>query len=201
MAAAAEGTSMSASDNTPVIIGVGEASERIDAADYRALSPADLAGAAARAAIADAGAGDLGPAIDCVAAIRQFEVSGPRAVPPFGASNNFPRSIARRVGANPRRAIWEVVGGQGPQHLANEFAHAIAAGEMQMALMAGSESISTVRHLVSKGETRDWMETVDGDIEDRGFGPPLSNLELAQQGVRTPISVYAMFENARRARE
>ena len=30
------------------IIGVGEAAERIDAADYKALSPADLAGLAAR---------------------------------------------------------------------------------------------------------------------------------------------------------
>ena len=29
-------------DNTPVIIGVGEASERIDAADYKGLSPADI---------------------------------------------------------------------------------------------------------------------------------------------------------------
>ena len=41
-------------DNTPVIIGVGEASERIDAADYAARSPADLAGLAARAALEDA---------------------------------------------------------------------------------------------------------------------------------------------------
>jgi len=37
---------MSARDLTPVVIGVGEASERIDAADYAALSPADLAGRA-----------------------------------------------------------------------------------------------------------------------------------------------------------
>ena len=101
-------------DNTPVIIGVGEASERIDAAGYKALSPADLAGRAAAAAVADAsGAGGLAAHIQVIAAIRQFEVSGPRAVAPFGRADNFPRAVARRIGADPARAILEPVGGQG----------------------------------------------------------------------------------------
>ena len=56
--------------------------------------------------------------------------------------------------------MLEVVGGQGPQHLVNEFAHAIAAGEASMVLLAGAEAISTVRHLTTRGETRDWAETV-----------------------------------------
>jgi acetyl-CoA C-acetyltransferase len=188
-------------DNTPVIIGVGEASERIDAADYKGLSPADLAGLAARAALDDAlSASALAPHVDVIAAIRQFEVSGPGAVAPFGKADNFPRAVARRVGANPARAILEPVGGQGPQHLVNEFAQAIAAGQMGMALLVGSEAISTVRHLSSKGETRDWAETVPGQLEDRGFGDPLLTRELPHHGARTPISLYALCENARRAR-
>ncbi len=188
-------------ENTPVIIGVGEASERIDSPDYQALSPADLAGLAAGAAVVDAGAvGDLAVAIGVIAAIRQFEVSGPRAVAPFGKADNFPRAVARRIGANPTRAILEPVGGQGPQHLINEFAQAIGAGEMDLALICGSEAISTVRHLVAKGETRDWSETVGGELEDRGFGPVLMTADVARHGARTPINVYAMFENARRAR-
>lgn len=192
---------MSVSDNTPVIIGVGEASERIDAPDYAALSPADMAGAAAAAAIADTGGRNVAAAIDVIAAIRQFEVSGPRAVPPFGAADNFPRAVGNRIGADPRRAILEPVGGQGPQHLVNEMAHAIAAGEASVVLLTGSEAISTVRHLMTKGESRDWKEEIGGQLEDRGFGPPLSNPELSAHGARTPISVYALFENARRARE
>lgn len=193
---------MTVSDNTPVIIGVGEASERIDAPDYQALPPVALAAKAAEAALGDAGVPGLAGGIDVIAAIRQFEVSGPNAQAPFGASDNFPRSVARRIGADPRRAIWEVVGGQGPQHLVNEFAHAIAAGEMEMALMIGSEAISTVRHLAGKGETRDWKETVGGQLEDRGYGMDgLLTRDLAGHGARTPIQVYALFENARRARE
>ncbi|HEX3915798.1 MAG TPA: acetyl-CoA acetyltransferase [Caulobacteraceae bacterium] len=191
---------MSVADNTPVLIGVGEASERIDAPDYEALSPVALASKAAAAALADAGAAGLGLHIDVIAAIRQFEVSGPNAKPPFGASDNFARSVGQRIGADPARAILEVVGGQGPQHLVNEMAHAIARGEAQMALLVGSESISTVRHLVTRGETRDWAESVGGQLEDRGFGDPMMTRDLALQGARTPIQVYALFENARRAR-
>ncbi len=188
-------------DLTPVIIGVGEASERIDAADYKALSPAGLAGLAARAALDDALSADkLAAHVDVIAAIRQFESSGPNVVAPFGRADNFPRAVANRIGANPARAILEPVGGQGPQHLVNEFAQAIGKGEMGMALLVGSEAISTVRHLQSKGETRDWAETIPGQLEDRGFGEPLLTRELPHHGARTPISLYAMAENARRAR-
>ena len=190
-----------AGDLTPVIIGVGEASERIDAADYQALAPVELAARAAQAAIEDAGAvGSLAAGIELIAAIRQFEVSGPRAVPPFGRSDNFPRAVARRIGADPGRAVLEPVGGQGPQHLINELANAIGKGELGLAMICGSEAISTVRHLVSRGETRDWAESVGGQLEDRGFGPRLTEPELAAHGARTPIQVYALFENARRAR-
>ncbi len=188
-------------DNTPVIIGVGEASERIDAPGYEALSPADLAGRAAAAALDDAlTVAGLAPHIQLIAAIRQFEVSGPKVVAPFGRADNFPRAIARRIGADPARAILEPVGGQGPQHLVNELAQAIGAGDLDMALICGSEAISTVRHLTSRGETRDWSETVSGELEDRGFGEALLTADIARHGARTPISVYAMFENARRAR-
>ena len=187
---------------TPVIIGVGEASERIDGPGYQTLSPADLAGRAAQAALDDAAARKpLGPQIDLIAAIRQFEVSTPKAVAPFGASDNLPRSVGRRIGADPTRAVLEMTGGQGPQHLVNEFSHAIAAGEVGMALLVGSEAISTVRHLQAIGETRDWSESVGGQLENRGYGVSgLITSELIRHGAVTPITLYALLENARRAR-
>ncbi len=188
-------------DTTPVIIGVGEASERIAAPDYEALSPAELAGRAARAALLDAkGPEDLARHIDLIAAIRQFEVSHPRATAPFGRADNFPRAVARRIGADPARAILEPVGGQGPQHLVNELAQSIGAGEMKMALICGAEAISTVRHLASRGETRDWSEDIGGELDDRGYGDELVTPDLGRHGARTPINLYGLFENARRAR-
>ena len=188
-------------DQTPVIIGVGEASERIEAADWQALSPADLAGRAAQAAIEDAGApAPVAAALDLIAAVRQFETSGPRAVAPFGRADNFPRAVAKRIGADPRHAVLEPVGGQGPQHLVNELANRIGAGELSAALICGAEAVSTVRHLMTRGESRDWSETVGGELEDRGYGPQLLDKELTRHGARIPITAYALYETARRAR-
>jgi acetyl-CoA C-acetyltransferase len=188
-------------DLTPVVIGVGEASERIDAKDWRGLSPAELAGRAARAALADALSVEaLAPYIDVIATVRQFETSGPKVVAAFGRADNFPRAVARRIGADPARAVLEPVGGQGPQHLINEFANAIGAGEAKMVLLAGAEAISTQRRLMANGETRDWSEEVGGELEDRGFGDSLAGSDLPRHGVRTPMAFYALFENARRGR-
>ncbi len=188
-------------EDTPVIIGVGEASERIDQPTWEGLSPADLAGRAAAAALADAGAAEpLAPHIDVIAGVRQFETSSPRVQAPFGRADNFPRAVGRRIGADPARAILEPVGGQGPQHLVNEFARTIARREAGMVLLCGAEAISTIRHLMTRGESRDWSEEVGGEVEDRGYGEALITGELGRHGARTPITVYALFENARRAR-
>ena len=113
-------------ERTPVLIGAGQVSERPGEPGYRQRRPADLAADAARAALADAGV--EARAIDTVAAVPQFEISLPWAVPLLGASDNFPRSVATRLGAEPRRAVLEVGGGQAPQHLVNEFAAANANG-------------------------------------------------------------------------
>lgn len=189
-------------DTTPVIIGVGQYAERPDDAAYQALSSMDLGGKALAAAIADSGAtGDLADAIDTIAAIRQFEISTPGARAPFGKSNNPPRSYGSRVGANPARAILEIVGGQGPQKLVGEFAADIAEGRSEVAAIVGSEAISTVLSLMAKGETPDWSEAVDGQLEDRGLGMRgLLDKTLIAHGLGAPIPLYALFENARRAK-
>jgi acetyl-CoA C-acetyltransferase len=193
---------MSVAVNTPILVGVGEFSERLDANDYRGLSPVELAAEAARIACNDALSVErLAKHIDVVAAIRQFEISTPRAKAPFGRSNNFPRSVANRIGANPQRAILEVAGGQGPQHLVDEIAGLIAAGKARCTLLVGAEAISTARRLASEEPKPDWCETVDGSLEDRGYGLAGISTEYQQRHKLNgaPVS-YALCENARRAR-
>ena len=58
-------------------------------------------------------------------------ISGP-AKPVLGKSNNYPRSVANRIGADPARVILEVGGGQGPQHLISEVAGEIAGGRSEV---------------------------------------------------------------------
>lgn len=158
-------------DNTPVIIGVGQVSERVGEPGYLERSPMDLAGAALKAAFADAGARrSLPQALDTLVGVRQFEQSATRYSAPFGCADNVPRAIARRVGANPVHAIHEVVGGDRPQRLVGELAADIAAGRSKLAAIAGAEALSTMRALLARGETRDWSEHRRGDEEDRGPG-------------------------------
>ena len=189
-------------DNTPVIIGVGQYSERVGEPGYAALSYMDLGGKALAAAIADSGAsGSVAGAIDTLAAIRAFEMSRPDRTPPFGAASNVPRAIAKRVGANPSRAILTTTGGETNQQLVGEFASAIAAGESQCAVIVGSEAISTVLALSVKDEKPDWSEQIPGDFEDQGFGvEELLEPVLFAHGASGAIPLYALAENARRAK-
>ena len=66
------------SDNTPIVVGVGQYSERVGEPAYKALSYMDLGGLAIAEALMDTCAGkELVKSIDTLAAIRAFEMSRP----------------------------------------------------------------------------------------------------------------------------
>lgn len=189
--------------HTPVLVGVGQSSERPGDPGYQAHSPIALAVAAAETALRDTGLDpqSIAKQIDVVVATRQFENSTPGAPVPFGRSSNFPRSVAGRLGADPRRAVLEVVGGNGPQKLVSEFAGEIAAGRASWVLITGAEAISTGRHLAETGQSADWSDDPGGDLEDRGFG--LAGMITWQDllhGLVDAPAQYGLVENARRAR-
>ena len=188
---------------TPVVVGVGQSSERLGAPGYRRRSPVDLAADAARQALTDTGADPaaVAAAIDTVAGVRQFENSAPRARAALGRSDNYPRSVAGRIDASPARAVLEVSGGQAPQHLVNEFAAVIAGGGSQVTLIVGSEAISTVEHFARAQERPDFTEHAEGSLEDRGYGlRGMMSRHQAAHGLTGAPSQYALIENARRAR-
>jgi acetyl-CoA C-acetyltransferase len=188
-------------ERTPVIIGVGQYSERLEQHEYAGLSPVSLAARAALAACADAAPGEVVGAIDTIVAIRQFENATPMAQAPFGRSNNFPRSVAARIGANPSNAVLPVSGGQGPQAMVNEFCQTIAAGHAELVLLVGSEAISTVRALSASNTRPDWTEHVEGGLSDRGYGlKGLITLYQMAHGLAGAPTAYALCENARRRR-
>src|SRR5215467_2786942 len=188
---------------TPVVVGVGQASERLGEPGYRQRSPVDLAADAAAGALADSGADPaaVAAAIDTVVGIRQFENSHPRARAPLGRSDNYPRSVAGRIAASPARAVLEVSGGQAPQHLVNEFAAVIARGGCEVALVFGSEAISTAGHFAQAQDRPDFTEHADGSLEDRGYGlAGMMSRHQAAHGLTGAPSQYALIDNARRAR-
>ncbi|MDR3662834.1 MAG: acetyl-CoA acetyltransferase [Mycobacterium sp.] len=193
---------MGVDPRTPVIVGVGQFTERLEDLDYRGMSSVDLATEAARAALQDTGAdaAAVAAAIDTVAGTRQFEISG-RTPAPLGKSNNYPRSVAGRIGADPVRAVLEVIGGQSPQHLITEFAGEIAAGRADVVMVIGSENTSSLRYFDGRDDKPDHSETVDGQLEDRGYGyDGLFNEYTIRHGLIGAPVQYGLLDNARRAR-
>ncbi|MEH3156950.1 MAG: acetyl-CoA acetyltransferase [Gordonia paraffinivorans] len=189
---------------TPVVVGVGQASERLDDDGYRGLAEADLAADAVRTALSDCGidAERVAAAVDTVGSIRSFEISSPLSSSPFGRPDVMPAAVAQRVGITARRLIAEAVGGQSPQHLLTELAEEIAAGRSEAAVIAGAEVISTKRHIADgDGPRPDWSEHHDAAVEDRGFGiAGIVTAQEARHGLREPLLQYSVLENARRAR-
>ena len=188
--------------DTPILVGTGEYSERIDAPDFGAFSPIQLAAKAGILALDDAlTAKKLGPHVDMLAAVRTFEDSAPRFAGPFGKSNNFPRSIAGHMNITPENVIWDIVGGQSPQILAAEMCEMIATKKIAMGLVAGGEAMSTARYFAARNASLDWSETVSGTVEDRGLGSEeMLSATMVVHGIAGTPPAYALFENARRRR-
>jgi len=186
---------------TPVLVGVGQFTEHIDDPGYRGMSSVELATAAARAALDDTGVPEAAAGVlDTVVGLRQFEISG-RGMAPLGCSTNYPRSVCSRVGAAPRRAVLEPIGGQGPQHAVTEFAAAIAAGGADAVLVIGSENGSTLRRYAERPDKPDHSETIEGQLEDRGYGyEGLFNQYTVAHGMVGAPAQYGLLENARRGR-
>ncbi|MET0474977.1 MAG: acetyl-CoA acetyltransferase [Mycobacterium sp.] len=198
---------------TPVVVGVGQFTERIDDAGYRGMSAVDLATEATRAALADTGVdvAIVASAIEVFVGLRQFEICTPFGKPPLGCSDNYLRSVAKRVGADPERAVLEPIGGNGPQKVMTEFAGAIAAGDIEVALIVGSEPGSTAKYFADRARASeatgekydkpDFTEEVGGQLEDRGYGFEQYMSEYtAKHGLTGAPVQYGLLDNARRAR-
>ncbi len=187
---------------TPVLVGVGQFTERIDDPGYRGMSAVDLATAAARAALSDTGANAsaVAKAIDTVFGLRQFEISGPMPAA-LGKSNNYPRSVMNRLGGDPARVVLEPVGGQGPQKLVTEAGNAIVGGDADVVMIMGSEPGSTARYFADRDDKPDFAEHVDGQLEDRGHQifSYISEYTIQHGLTGAPVQ-YGLLENARRAR-
>ncbi|MDT7755303.1 MAG: acetyl-CoA C-acetyltransferase [Mycobacterium sp.] len=188
---------------TPVVVGVGQFTERIDEPAYRGMSSVELATEAVRAALADTGAdvAAVAKAIEVFAGLRQFEICTPFSNPPLGCSDNYVRSVAQRVGADPARAVLEPIGGNGPQKLVTEFAGAIAAGDAEVVLVLGSEPGSTAKYFAGRDDKPDFTEEVGGQLEDRGYGFEQYMSEYtAKHGLTGAPVQYGLLDNARRAK-
>ncbi len=186
---------------TPILVGVGQVTEPVPEDLNNALSLQDLAAAAATNALNDAlSTEQLSDKLDVIAAVRTFADTSPLWPSPFGSSNNMPRSIAHRIGADPTKAVYSSASGTVPQSLVNEFMIKLVDGEANLVLLAGGETIANTKAALRADAKPNWSEEVEGEVEDRGakLGAMLSQLESTHRCPGGPIP-YALLENARRA--
>ena len=185
---------------TPVVVGVGQASDRTSPPD-RAGSPLDLMARASAAALADSGVrGGAAIALDTVAVVRLFADSSPAFASPFGAFTNLPRSLARRLTATPRTELYGPVGGNTPQALVNLMAERIACGAADAVLIAGGEALRTQAGAVKAGQSLDWGDDPGGEPATLGAETPLVSAHEVAHGIALPVNVYPLFESALAAR-
>jgi len=176
-----------------VIVGVGQVRNRpgLDCADWNPLEPARLMATSLERAAADAGRPEL---------LREADFAG--VIPPMAwAYDDLPGRVAELCGAKPREAEELPGGGEGPIQLLNQVANRIAAGEVQIALLAGAEAVYSRRRARAEGvELTGWTP---GGNRIPGFAlrmKPFANALEQRHGVRSPVDMYPVYENALRAR-
>jgi acetyl-CoA C-acetyltransferase len=175
---------------TPVVVGVGQVDQRVD--PEAAREPLALFADAVRAADVDTGRpGALLQIVDTIAAVQI--VSWPYADP--GAR------VAQELGIAPRRTVVSTVGGNSPQLLVNEMAAAIVAGDADVVVIGGAESMHA--RWRARREPRVHLEwpADEGTPCANVIGDPrpgTNDIEQAHWAV-APTHVYPLFETALRA--
>jgi acetyl-CoA C-acetyltransferase len=177
---------MALDPRSPVIVGVAQLEQRVE--DPRqGREPLDLMIDAAIAAGADSGAPALLGRADSVRVIRGVWSYGDPA-----------RAIAEKLGAAGAQTVGTGYGGNMVQSVLTHAAAGIRRGERDVVVIAGAEHGHSVARARAKGVRLPYREA-PGE-PDLVLAPELDMngpAELAR-GIRAPIQLYPVFENALR---
>ncbi|WP_205699608.1 hypothetical protein [Conexibacter sp. SYSU D00693] len=176
---------------TPVLVGAGQVTHR--PGDDGSPSPLELMVRAARAAEEDAGVPGLLVKAGSVAVVDLFSwlVPDPAAL------------LASELGIAPRESVRAVRGGTGPIALLGDLCAKIAAGDLDVALLAGGEVVTTFMKAASRGEDPGWPTQPEGTAPTREVGEDRAPNHPAEEaaGLLAPIFFYPLFEQAVRGAE
>lgn len=187
---------MALDPRTPVLVGGGQLSNRVD--DGAAvLEPVDLIAEAARRAASDSGAADAGAVLAAADAVRVVQLLSWRYRDPA-------RLVAERIGAGRARTMYTTPGGNTPQALVNRTCLDILAGTVDVVVIGGAEAWRTRMSYRGIGEKPEWTVEPDDAAPDDEFGGSMDMASMVHpselaRGVLMPVQVYPMFESALRA--
>lgn len=177
---------------TPVLIGAGQLSNRVDrGADP--LEPADLIAEALRRAAEDTGVGSA--AVTGADAVHVVSLLSWRYRDPG-------LLVAQRLGAAPRTTTVTGMGGNSPQSLVNLASLDIQAGRSDLVLLGGAEAWRTRTASRKAGSELHWT-VQDDDVPEAARSTaevPMTSPGEQARGVMMPVQVYPLFEQAVRIR-
>jgi acetyl-CoA C-acetyltransferase len=179
---------VTAASRLPVIIGVGQLRNNREKTVEAAREPADLIADAVRRALADSGAGDA-----VLARVQRLDL-----VRVIGWDyDDLPGEVASRLGIAPRQTDHSEIGGNRPPLLVDRAAAAIAAGEIDVAVVAGAEAAASLGGFAKAGIEPPWSRRPGGPVR---FGRELAGSEYnIRHRLSRPIRGYPIYENALRA--
>lgn len=189
--------SNSCNDSTPIIVGAAQFSEALNPEAPTLSSPIQLAAAASKLALADAGNTCAASDIDCIAMVRMFSDTAPAWRSPFGRSSNPPESLARLIGATPTQRIYSAASGTQPLELLAELMSAIYRGDAQLALLSGCEAIANQRYAVRNNITLNWEDHIDLPMDERKDTTRSHTPQEIAAKLYLPVDYFALMENLR----
>ncbi len=180
---------MSQSATRPVLIGAAQVTIR-DAEPESAASPLDLLARVALEAAESTGVGTRW--LDRLDTIGLTDAIG-------WSPRNGPRLLGERIGARPAVEIACELGGETSVGLTNEVAGRISSGETKLAFVGGCHNLRTLLRARDAGLRLEWER--GGDGEPVRFGKQGDGTTAAEEavGLKMPIEIYPLFENALRA--
>src|SRR5881394_4369564 len=175
--------SLAPDDRIPVIVGVGEITDR--PADLKSgLEPLALLEQALKRAEQDSGGKLLGDieSLDVVNFLS-WRYRDPEI------------RLSEKLGIKPSHAYYGPVGGESPIRYLHEAAQRIACGECSVAAVCGAEAQSTATKAERAGVTPPWTPFAH-DVPEPKRGAAFQKPLAVALGVFRPITVYPLYESA-----
>ena len=170
-------------DRVPVIVGIGEITDRpkeiIDG-----LEPLALLVEALKRAEADSGT----KLIDAIESLDVVNFLSWRYRDPE-------KLLSSRLGIRPKHAYYGPVGGESPIRYLHEAAKRIARGECSVAAVCGAEAQSTATRAERAGISLPWTPFAH-DVEEPKRGAAFQKPAAVKLGVFRPVTVYPFYEAA-----
>jgi len=171
---------------TPVLIGIAQLEQR-ERDPLKAKEPLELMIEATTLAAEDAGSRELLARADAVRVIRgMWPYKDPARV------------VAQRVGAVRAQSAITPYGGNFVQTALNQTALEIQAGTVDIAILTGAECGFTQARARKQNLRLAWSEAPGTPDLQIGVDAPMSHEAERRAGVRQPVQMYPVFENALR---